>query len=148
LTGSSTSGGVTDATQHHHSDRGLGGQGNLTGSSTLGGVAPSSSTSTRDSNLSSSNTNRNQPGIKGVVDGVHSSDHDLAHRQNEDEELPKALVEDKSKAVPHSALHDDKKTHGTTHGNTTEGTTRKPSLMDKLNPKVDSTGDGKPGFMR
>lgn len=25
---------------------------------------------------------------------------------------------------------------------------KKPSLMDKLNPKVDADGDGKPGFMK
>lgn len=35
---------------------------------------------------------------------------------------------------------------GTTSSNTSG--THKPSLMDKLNPKVDANGDGKPGFMK
>ncbi|KAL3426871.1 allergen [Phlyctema vagabunda] len=36
-----------------------------------------------------------------------------------------------------------------THGSTnTTNTTHKPSLMDKLNPKIDSNGDGKAGFMK
>lgn len=39
-----------------------------------------------------------------------------------------------------SSIHDS-----TTHGTTTTG--KKPSLMDKLNPKVDADGDGKRGFM-
>jgi len=36
-----------------------------------------------------------------------------------------------------------------THNNTTHttGTHAKPSMMDKLNPKKDADGDGKPGFM-
>lgn len=39
---------------------------------------------------------------------------------------------------------------GTTNTTGTTGTsgTHKPSLMDKLNPKVDANGDGKPGFMK
>jgi len=32
--------------------------------------------------------------------------------------------------------------------NTSSSTTGKPSLMDKLNPKVDANGDGKAGFMK
>ena len=36
---------------------------------------------------------------------------------------------------------------GLDHDNTTT-TTKKPSLMDKLNPKVDANGDGKAGFMK
>jgi hypothetical protein len=39
--------------------------------------------------------------------------------------------------------------HSTTHGShDTTSSTHKPSLMDKLNPKVDSNGDGKAGFMK
>jgi len=35
------------------------------------------------------------------------------------------------------------------HPEKTSGTsTGKPSLMDKLNPKVDANGDGQPGFMK
>lgn len=36
----------------------------------------------------------------------------------------------------------------TTTNTTTTSTTHKPSLMDKLNPKVDADGDGKAGFMK
>jgi len=44
-------------------------------------------------------------------------------------------------------------THGTTRSNGTSATDttttgHKPSLMDKLNPKVDANGDGKAGFMK
>lgn len=41
--------------------------------------------------------------------------------------------------------HNNHNTHDTTHAN---GKTGKPSLMDKLNPKVDADGDGKAGFMK
>lgn len=40
---------------------------------------------------------------------------------------------------------------GTHHAGQNEdltGTHKKPSLMDKLNPKIDSNGDGKAGFMK
>jgi len=37
-------------------------------------------------------------------------------------------------------------THTGAHGDTT--THKKPSLMDKLNPKIDADGDGKAGFMK
>lgn len=33
------------------------------------------------------------------------------------------------------------------HNSTGTATGKKPSLMDKLNPKIDANGDGKPGFM-
>jgi len=42
-------------------------------------------------------------------------------------------------------------THAThnTHGETGhDATGKKPSLMDKLNPKIDANGDGKAGFMK
>ena len=42
--------------------------------------------------------------------------------------------------------------HGSELGSTTSATDstthKKPSLMDKLNPKVDANGDGKAGFMK
>jgi len=38
--------------------------------------------------------------------------------------------------------------NSTQHGSTGTTGTGKPSLMDKLNPKVDSNGDGKAGFMK
>jgi hypothetical protein len=34
-----------------------------------------------------------------------------------------------------------------TYDDNTTGTHKKPGLMDKLNPKKDADGDGKPGFM-
>jgi hypothetical protein len=37
---------------------------------------------------------------------------------------------------------------GTTAPNTSTTSQSKPSLMDKLNPKVDANGDGKAGFMK
>lgn len=41
-------------------------------------------------------------------------------------------------------------THGSHNSSTHDstGTGKKPSLMDKLNPKIDSDGDGKAGFMK
>jgi hypothetical protein len=37
---------------------------------------------------------------------------------------------------------------GSTTTSSTTGTGKKPSLMDKINPKIDSNGDGKAGFMK
>jgi hypothetical protein len=65
----------------------------------------------------------------------------LDHRQGEDSDLPRALTEDVSKAQPHSAHHDDHHSAGT-------ASHTKPSMKDKLNPKVDADGDGKAGFMK
>ena len=161
LTGSSTSGGLTgrEHDQHHHADRGVGGQGNLTGSSTQGGVVGShdrhdgtSSSSdlndpSRDRTVGATGTTGHsggRVGTDGVIAGTGKGD--LDHRQNEDGGLPKALTEERSKAEPHSSLHDNQ--HSTGHHDSTTGTQKKPSLMDKLNPKVDSNGDGKAGFMK
>jgi len=52
--------------------------------------------------------------------------------------MPEALTEDRSRADAHN-------TH--TH-DSVSGEHKKPGLMDKLNPKVDSDGDGKRGFMK
>ena len=77
----------------------------------------------------------------------------LAHRENETGDLPKALVEPQSHAVPHSSVqtgHHTTGTHGTTGVHGTHGTTDvhgKPSMMDKLNPKKDADHDGKAGIM-
>jgi hypothetical protein len=38
--------------------------------------------------------------------------------------------------------------NGYENGSSTGTAVKKPSLMDKINPKVDSNGDGKPGFMK
>jgi hypothetical protein len=93
----------------------------------------------------------------------------LAHRNNEDGDLPKALTEPVSHAEPHSSLQNDQHhsghgTHGTTHGTT--DVHGKPSMMDKLSkfthpiyvvrekiltiaadPKKDADHDGKTGIM-
>jgi hypothetical protein len=50
-------------------------------------------------------------------------------------DLPRALTEDKSRANISSGHHDSTSSH------------KKPSLMDKLNPKKDADGDGKAGLM-
>jgi hypothetical protein len=82
--------------------------------------------------------------VPGEVEGTGRDN--LSHRNNEDGSLPKALTEDVSKAQPHSSLTDDQH-HAGTHG-TTHDAHGKPSMMDKLNPKVDADGDGKAGFMK
>lgn len=164
VTGSSTAGGLTGSNQHQHADRGFAGQGNLTGSSTQGGALSSNNhhdnnlTSNRENTLPTSDTSTNnratgdRVGTDGVIGGVHGSGkNDLAHRENEDGNLPKALTEDRSKAEPHSSLHDNH--HSTEHKRhdssvTGTNTHHKASLSDKLNPKVDSDGDGKAGFMK
>lgn len=65
---------------------------------------------------------------------------------------PKALCEDKSRQSEHGQSNQHMTGTGAAHHNTTTTTTttttRKPSLMDKLNPKVDADGDGKAGFMK
>lgn len=43
---------------------------------------------------------------------------------------------------------DNQQGAGSSHGTSETATGTKPSLMDKLNPKVDSNGDGKAGFMK
>lgn len=161
LTGSSTAGGLTGRDQHQHADRGMAGQGNLTGSSTQGGVLSSSdrhhdgmssdrsdlNDPARERSLGATGTSESSGGRKGT-DGVISGTgkNDLDHRANEDGSLPKALTEDRSKAVPHSALHDNQHDAGKTTDNTTGS--NKGGLLNKLNPKTDSNGDGKAGFMK
>ncbi|RMZ68932.1 allergen [Pyrenophora seminiperda CCB06] len=82
-----------------------------------------------------------------VIGGSGSGD--LAHRPNEDGSLPKALTEDRSRAVPHTAAEEAKlnEIQGR-EGQHQTGQHKNPSLMDKLNPKVDADGDGKAGFMK
>jgi hypothetical protein len=91
----------------------------------------------------------------GTTGTTHTGN--LAHRDNETGDLPKALVEPQSHAVPHSSTqtgtHGSTGVHGT-HGATdvhgTHGTSDvhgKPSMMDKLNPKKDADFDGKRGIM-
>jgi len=80
------------------------------------------------SNTASGNTGRHV-GTDGAI-GSNTS--------REGTDLPKALTEDKSRAN-----HSDSGHH---QGSTS--TQNKPSMMDKLNPRKDADGDGKPGFMK
>ncbi|RAR07098.1 hypothetical protein DDE82_003040 [Stemphylium lycopersici] len=94
----------------------------------------------RNSDLNDPARNKNEgaTGTKdssGEVHGV-SDKGNTEHRPNEDGSLPRALTEDVSKAVPHSQAQEDQTGQ------------HKPSLMEKLNPKVDADGDGKAGFMK
>jgi len=88
-------------------------------------------------------------------------DHFSGEPKNIDKTLGNAM--NHTGAGQHSSLaHDESRgsgignssTHGHHSGATSgigqdqTGTTKKPSLMDKLNPKVDANGDGKAGFMK
>lgn len=107
----------------------------------------------------SSNTGHHGPPVTGGLD----------HRAGESGDLPRALTEDVSRAQPagftegHTGFSDSRHTshgvptHGSstantsTYGSSTTGTTGttagKPSLKDKLNPKIDADRDGKAGIM-
>jgi len=74
-----------------------------------------------------------------VIGGVRNPSDRLAHRENEDGSLPRALTEDKSHFEPH---------HSTNDNSHASGAHKKPGLLAKLNPKVDADGDGKAGFMK
>ncbi|KAH6615137.1 hypothetical protein C7974DRAFT_319600 [Boeremia exigua] len=81
-------------------------------------------------------------GVAGGVAGHSGQQHNDFARDSrthtDKDHLPDALREDRSRADAHN-------TH--THGSI-GGEKKKPSLMDKLNPKVDADGDGKAGFMK
>ncbi|KAF1944488.1 hypothetical protein EJ02DRAFT_371334 [Clathrospora elynae] len=134
---------------HSHADRGVAGQGNMTGSCTQGGILSGGADRNHDGKIDGrdmKDSSRNHTdGATGTRSGPHgdvvgsTGKGDLEHRPNEDGSLPKALTEDRSKAIPHSQIQENQQQTGTQH---------KPSLMDKLNPKVDSDGDGKAGFMK
>ena len=79
-------------------------------------------------------------GAGGALGHDHRTSN-MEHRQGESGDMPRALTEDVSRAQPHGFTEEN---HHST-GNTTHG---KPSMMDKLNPKVDSNHDGKAGFMK
>jgi hypothetical protein len=131
------------------SDR-YGAAGNTSGA---GGIGAGQYGTTTGSSLTGSHGTHTGPGLAG------------AHNTHGDgTPLPKALVEDKSRANLHgSGLHNTTGTHttgthvpGTHAAGAPYGTTgahdatgaHKPSLMDKLNPKKDADGDGKAGFMK
>lgn len=159
LSGTKTKQGMAAAEQHHHSDRGMEGQGNLTGSSTQGGVASSqpahgtNTTSNRQDQISSS-TDHAHHGRSD--DALGDISHSKMQRKGGDDsgELPQALTEDKSHFVPYADGHPDdpKGEHigerkGHSKSDSVHETGDKPSMKDKLNPKVDADGDGKAGIM-
>jgi hypothetical protein len=86
-----------------------------------------------------------------VVGGTDKGD--LEHRPNEDGSLPKALTEERSKAIPHSQASEQALLHSESKDQHQTG--QKPSLMDKLNPKyvapsntsLESHTDVRPGLM-
>lgn len=153
LSGTQTKHGMAATEQHHHADRGMAGQGNLTGSSTQGGVVSSqpagiNTTSNRQNQLSSSTGHHRSDDALGDVDTSHTK----MQRNEEVGELPKALTEDKSHFVPYADRHPDdpKGEHIREHHSKSDSVHEKgdkPSMKDKLNPKVDADGDGKAGIM-
>ncbi len=78
----------------------------------------------------------------GAATGHHGQQHNDFARDNtthtDKDRLPEALREDRSRADAHNTHTRD----------SVSGEQKKPSLMDKLNPKVDADGDGKRGFMK
>ncbi|CAN9087887.1 hypothetical protein CC77DRAFT_1060033 [Alternaria alternata] len=100
-----------------HTDRGVAGQGNLTGSSTQGGVVGSGvgdrnhdgkidSQDLRDPARSGNHGATGTKDPSGHVVGGTDKGH-MEHRPNEDGSLPKALTEDRSKAIPHSQASEE-----------------------------------------
>ncbi|KAF1930989.1 uncharacterized protein M421DRAFT_57664 [Didymella exigua CBS 183.55] len=77
--------------------------------------------------------------------GHHGQQHNDFARDNRThttkDGLPDALTEDRSRADAHN-------THTRDSTSSESAEHKKPSLMDKLNPKVDADGDGKAGFMK
>ncbi|KAG9186542.1 hypothetical protein G6011_09650 [Alternaria panax] len=141
-----------------HTDRGVAGQGNLAGSSTQGGIVGSGvgdrnhdgKIDSRDLKDPARSGNHGATGTKdssGRVVGGTDKGH-MEHRPNEDGSLPKALTEDRSRAVPHSQASEEEAQKLLSEQGQHSIGQHKPSLMDKLNPKVDADGDGKAGFMK
>ncbi|KAF9696222.1 hypothetical protein EKO04_005841 [Ascochyta lentis] len=98
-------------------------------------------------------THSHQGGATGAVAGAaagaaghHGQQHNDFARDNRShttkDGLPDALTEDRSRADAHNT-HTRDSVSSSEHGEH-----KKPGLMDKLNPKVDSDGDGKRGFMK
>jgi hypothetical protein len=85
---------------------------------------------------------KNNDGRVDARDALSGGQGQGQYRQGDSGDLPRALTEDVSKAQPHSATQTDH------HSTGTGSTTGKPSMMDKLNPNVDSNHDGKAGFMK
>ena len=81
----------------------------------------------------------------GEVSG--SGHNNLSHRNDEDGGLPKALTEPQSHAEPHSSVRDGHVSGSDVHAHNAQHPHGKPSLKDKINPKVDADMDGKAGIM-
>lgn len=152
----SVPGGVGHGDYHDAGVHGKSGAGLATGTAAAGGLAGASSrrrsSSASSSDREGSRLTGHREGGAGTVGGVagsgigghHGQQHnDFArdnHTHTTKDSLPDALREDRSRADAHNTH-----THGSVSGS---GEKTKPSLMDKLNPKVDADGDGKRGFMK
>lgn len=147
--------------QHHNTDRGLAGS-STTG--TTGGLTGhhDNQQHTTDRGLAGAST---AGGLTGHHDNQHHTDrgvtgtsttggltghHDNTHHHDRGvtgTSTTGGLSEhEQHRHADRGAEGQGNLTGHNTHGNTTGE--KKPSLMDKLNPKVDSNGDGKAGFMK
>lgn len=147
-------GGVGHGDYHNTGVHGKTTAGLATGAA-AGGLAGASSRRRSSSASSSDNESRGLRGHREAGAGtVGATTGTLGHsgQQHNDfsrdsrthttkDHLPDALREDRSRADAHNTH-----THGSVSGS--NDTHSKPSLMDKLNPKVDADGDGKRGFMK
>jgi hypothetical protein len=123
-------------TPNHHSS-GLAGSG--AAASGLTGAAGTRSHDHHNTGLAGAGATG--AGLAGAA-GTRSHDHvgtdggiGSTGRHADSTDLPRALTEDKSRANISSGHHDSTSSH------------KKPGLMDKLNPKKDTDGDGKAGIM-
>lgn len=94
---------------------------------TLGGAGAKGTTSLTESN-----------GVNGHSNGTHNSSHTSTHTGSHT-----------GAGVGGAAVGTG--TAGTAHHTTSHSSTeshKKPSLMDRINPKIDADGDGKAGFMK
>ncbi|EHK96035.1 hypothetical protein GLAREA_10909 [Glarea lozoyensis ATCC 20868] len=98
---------------------------------------------------SSSAMNKADPRVDSDLDGSRtvgqtgSSNYTTSGAQN-----PSSGIGSTSTAPRTTGTGVGHTTSNTTHGSHGSETKHKPSLMDKLNPKVDADGDGKAGFMK
>ena len=141
-----------DNTARHGNDvTGLS-QRELNAGATGAGLTGTHSGSTTGSNLTGTHSHHHEKGAAGAVAGAaagaaghHGQQHNDFARDSRihttKDGLPEALTEDRSRADAHN-------THTRDSISSEHGEHKKPSLMDKLNPKVDADGDGKRGFMK
>ncbi|KAF2996623.1 hypothetical protein E8E13_002078 [Curvularia kusanoi] len=112
---------------------GLAGAGAATGAGLTGAHSHGSTTSS-----GTGLTGHREAGNAGHAGQQHNDFTKDVGRHTDKDGLPEALREDRSRADAHNTHTRDSVSSGE----------KKPSLMDKLNPKVDSNGDGKRGFMK